>query len=118
MIAENENLDSEGPVIVHLVERAGIGRNDLCPCNSGHKYKKCHEKSDKMLLPQELRTLLHLLIESVNGVAVSQKKLDEYPEDAEINIKFDAKNQIWRIVPKRPAPKLILQKKKRIILPN
>ena len=21
---------------------AGAGRNDLCPCGSGQKYKKCH----------------------------------------------------------------------------
>ncbi len=22
----------------------GVGRNDLCPCGSGQKYKKCHGK--------------------------------------------------------------------------
>jgi uncharacterized protein YecA (UPF0149 family) len=21
---------------------AGVGRNDVCPCGSGHKFKKCH----------------------------------------------------------------------------
>jgi len=21
---------------------AGVGRNDLCPCGSGYKYKRCH----------------------------------------------------------------------------
>jgi len=24
-----------------LVTRVKIGRNDACPCNSGHKFKKC-----------------------------------------------------------------------------
>ncbi len=23
-------------------EFAGVGRNDLCPCGSGKKYKRCH----------------------------------------------------------------------------
>ncbi len=23
------------------------GRNDLCPCGSGKKYKKCHESSER-----------------------------------------------------------------------
>ena len=27
-----------------LPVQAGIGRNDLCPCGSGKKYKKCHGK--------------------------------------------------------------------------
>jgi uncharacterized protein YecA (UPF0149 family) len=29
---------------VETVKREGkkVGRNDLCPCGSGRKYKKCH----------------------------------------------------------------------------
>nr|WP_275422724.1 SEC-C metal-binding domain-containing protein [Paenibacillus mucilaginosus] len=23
------------------MQRAGVGRNDLCPCGSGAKFKKC-----------------------------------------------------------------------------
>ena len=26
---------------------AKIGRNDLCPCGSGKKYKKCHELQER-----------------------------------------------------------------------
>ena len=26
---------------------AKTGRNDLCPCGSGKKYKKCHERGDR-----------------------------------------------------------------------
>ena len=26
---------------------AKTGRNDLCPCGSGKKYKKCHEASER-----------------------------------------------------------------------
>ncbi|MCG7215074.1 SEC-C metal-binding domain-containing protein [Paenibacillus mucilaginosus] len=24
-----------------ILQRAGVGRNDLCPCGSGAKFKKC-----------------------------------------------------------------------------
>ena len=24
-----------------------VGRNDLCPCGSGKKYKKCHEAAEQ-----------------------------------------------------------------------
>jgi hypothetical protein len=26
---------------------AKTGRNDLCPCGSGKKYKRCHERGDR-----------------------------------------------------------------------
>lgn len=28
------------------------GRNDLCPCGSGKKYKKCHESQERPSLAQ------------------------------------------------------------------
>lgn len=30
------------PIIPHINNTLKIGRNDLCPCDSGKKYKKCH----------------------------------------------------------------------------
>ena len=27
-----------------VVSGVGVGRNDLCPCGSGKKFKKCHGK--------------------------------------------------------------------------
>ena len=117
MIAGNENLEPAEPVVIPLVKRAGIGRNDPCPCNSGEKYKHCHEKSDMMLLPREMRALFHLLVIGVKGVAITQKKLDEYPEDAEMICTYDAEKQIWFFTVPATEPKLILHKK-RIIMPN
>ena len=34
----------EGPVAVKQIVNTApkVGRNDLCPCGSGKKYKKCH----------------------------------------------------------------------------
>ena len=34
------NGDSEAPARRRTGEK--VGRNDLCPCGSGKKYKKCH----------------------------------------------------------------------------
>lgn len=41
---------------------AKIGRNDPCPCNSGKKYKECHEKEgsaylEKLALQEDKRRL-------------------------------------------------------------
>ena len=116
MIAENENTE---PEVISEVKRKNVGRNDMCPCNSGKKYKNCHIKSDKMLLPSELRTLMHILVTAVKGVAVTQKMLDEYPQDAEMVITYDSEKQRWFFMPPMPEkkPKLLVPKN-RIILPN
>lgn len=43
-IAENiSNMKSAAPAMKNS-EGEKIGRNDLCPCGSGKKYKKCHGK--------------------------------------------------------------------------
>ena len=121
MIAENENLEPAEPVVIPLVDRKEIGRNDPCPCNSGKKYKKCHESSGKMLLPDEMRHLMQILVSHAKGITVPQTTFDEPSnfEGMEVNILFDAEKQAWKIWPQkpRPEPKLILHKK-RIILPN
>ena len=38
---ERFNLDNWRPVKTYVREQPKIGRNDLCPCGSGKKYKKC-----------------------------------------------------------------------------
>ncbi len=34
--------------------RKAAGRNDLCPCGSGQKYKKCHYAEDELLVHEDL----------------------------------------------------------------
>lgn len=42
MAARNESLDSpQLPAISSSRSQAKVGRNDLCPCGSGKKFKKC-----------------------------------------------------------------------------
>ena len=36
-----QKLDSDKSNIIDMNKRKKIGRNDLCPCGSGKKYKKC-----------------------------------------------------------------------------
>lgn len=108
----------DDPVIVPLVTRKGIERNDQCPCNSGKKYKKCHIKADKGLLPQELRAVMHKLLTITQGIGVKQEALDEYPKDAVMNVMYDEKRQAWRIVPKVEQKLDLLVPKSRIIRPG
>jgi preprotein translocase subunit SecA len=38
---EDKHVDSIKPAIPQKAVSEKIGRNDLCPCGSGKKYKKC-----------------------------------------------------------------------------
>jgi preprotein translocase subunit SecA len=40
--AVHTNRDGEEPAKPKQREEPKVGRNDLCPCGSGKKYKKCH----------------------------------------------------------------------------
>ncbi len=109
---KNNDQDFQEDVpYVPLVSRKGIGPNDPCPCNSGKKYKDCHEKSDMMLLPSELRTLLRGLVSIVRGVTIPQASFDE-AEDNEISITFNENKQAWDICPvKKEGPIIVLPSK-------
>lgn len=41
-VADNEAQSATSPVIPYTRDIPKIGRNDLCPCQSGKKYKQCH----------------------------------------------------------------------------
>jgi hypothetical protein len=45
------------------------GRNDLCPCGSGRKYKRCHGPTTKALSPLQ-RALLLLVVVALAGMLV------------------------------------------------
>ncbi|WP_010632161.1 SEC-C metal-binding domain-containing protein [Sporolactobacillus vineae] len=60
-----------------------IGRNDLCPCGSGKKYKKCCMEKDKQLMAKQIvRNPLHrfLTYEEVNERSTDEiiQKLREF----------------------------------------
>jgi len=51
------------------------GRNDVCPCGSGKKYKKCHLEEDEVLKHAELAFEASSR-ETVSGGTDSDKKDD------------------------------------------
>jgi hypothetical protein len=104
------------PVFVPLVKRKGVGRNDLCPCHSGKKYKHCHEKADKLLLPVEMHRLLQILLSMIPGITIYQKTFDDF-KDIEVQLLYDEHLRAWKIFcPKRPK-QAILVPSKRPVLP-
>jgi len=58
------------------------GRNDVCSCGSGKKYKKCHLEEDEALERAEL------------AAAVSER--EEAPAGAELDKQDDGKGSKWR----------------------
>lgn len=95
-----------------LVKRKGIGRNDLCPCKSGKKYKNCHEKADKLLLPIEMHHLFQILLSMIPGITIPQKTFDEF-EDIEVQLRYDEHLQAWKIFcPRRPKKALLVPSKR------
>ena len=106
----------DGPVVIPLVKRKGVGRNDPCPCKSGNKYKHCHEKADKMLMPQEMANLLKIIVHKLHGVTILQKALDNFPND-EVNIKitFNEAIQAWVIRSEIKQPLIAVPNKEPVI---
>ena len=41
-VVEAEPVIASGERSNHETKQSPVGRNDACPCGSGHKYKKCH----------------------------------------------------------------------------
>lgn len=44
LVADNEEESKDLLLLTDNVNFNGVSRNDLCPCNSGFKYKHCHGK--------------------------------------------------------------------------
>jgi len=76
------------------------------------------EPEEPQLTPQEMRTLLCILVGMFPGITIPQKTFDEFPKDAMINITFDKVNQLWRIWVPHPKKRGLVVPKRRIITPN
>ena len=44
-----------------------IGRNELCPCNSGKKFKDCHEKEGEVFLKKLAREESKIQLRELRG---------------------------------------------------
>lgn len=56
--------------------RADIGRNDLCWCGSGRKYKKCHQGNEQLALPERARWLYYKACQHVASTAWNDLLVD------------------------------------------
>lgn len=93
----------ESPVQIRAVQELKIGRNDLCPCGSGKKYKKCcamYEDARTAQLSEDeyklFREIWHGLLDFVNARrnVVNAKIRQENPDDPE-NI-FPLREALWK----------------------
>ncbi len=69
------------------------GRNDVCPCGSGKKYKKCHLAADEAARSEENKQLA----EQAEAAAVEEKD-DDGASDSKKGIK--SKPSKFNTVPK------------------
>ncbi|HUV64735.1 MAG TPA: hypothetical protein VMW24_12615 [Sedimentisphaerales bacterium] len=73
------------------------------------------ETEERQLTPQEMRTLLHILVTVVRGIDIPKRTFDEYAKDPKINITFDEETQVWKIWVPQPRKRGIVVPKKKII---
>ncbi len=57
------------------------------------------------LTPANLKAIFHLAIRGCGGLAVPQKVLDEYPEDAPVIMRYDETNKVLNVFVPKKHPK-------------
>ena len=77
---------------MNKVNSGKIGRNDLCPCGSGKKYKKCcmNAEKDNMNLKQKYKDKYNIILKDlhqVEGIKKSGKLLLSILDKVEMMIK-------------------------------
>jgi len=77
-----------------------------------------NEVEEKQLTPQEMRSLLHILLTVVKGITIPQQTFDEYDAEAKINITFDEENEVWRLWVPSPKHRGIVVPKKKMTKPK
>jgi SEC-C motif len=62
--------------------RKQTGRNDVCPCGSGIKYKKCHQQEDDAVVAAELKRRAEAAIAEAEAKAAEAEEAGEGKPDA------------------------------------
>ena len=75
-----------------------VGRNDICPCGSGRKYKKCH------LLKDEVRRTKELAKEKAELEKAAASESDVQEEENSKDVK-QKKEKSYDHPRKKPLPK-------------
>ncbi len=103
------------------------GRNEICPCGSGKKYKKCCGRKAQMEQAMKVATMLKLLFCLVKGlkgesILITKRTVDALPDDWAASLQIEGiviKNvEAYRISIKKEEKAKILTPNSRIILPG
>lgn len=95
----NQNLNNGAGWEAIILNRYKVGRNDLCPCGSGKKYKNCCLRLDEIAEPglDMFQRYNHLLTEI-------KLKLDRQQGTAIKKIRRDARNKFLRFSSSKALP--------------
>lgn len=76
-------------------------------------------QEQKLPTPQQMHSLLCMLVGLLNGITISKKALDEFDSETKINIKYDEDAEAWSMwmgtkddSPKIITPELIKPRKR------
>ena len=69
-----------------------IGRNDICPCGSGDKFKKCHDPKFRVVIPLSTSTSLQpkLLLLLASSIDALNAEIESIPIDVSDKERFFA----------------------------
>ena len=108
-------MSSDAPTTVKLEQpihpgASNQGRNELCACGSGKKWKKCCGKKPA-LKPGDMRSLVFMLLTSCGGgITVPNSTFDEFRDQdggpPGFNAAYDPETKTWKFwvdKPKQPG---------------
>lgn len=78
-----------------------IGNNDTYRGNG--LCESCTDMPE--LTPANLKAIFHLALRACDGLAIPQKVLDEYPEDAPVIMRYDETNKVLNVFVPKKRPK-------------
>ena len=102
---------------------AKTGRNQLCPCGSGKKFKNCCgngklKVQTRQLNPQGFQRLFIKLVEDTGGFDITYKDLIKLSPDVALSVKHDRVKDSFRLEAVKIKQGKVLQPSKKLILPN
>lgn len=99
-------------------------KNELCPCESGKKFKKCCGAPNRAVTPQVMTKILSIMVKQFINKAVEAggspimgikaEQLDAIPHNVGLNVHWDGKEQAYVLgfVKVEQKSKLILPDKR------
>lgn len=104
-------------MIAPIIAPKKVGRNELCPCGSGKKYKKCcMVKQVKQLSPKGFQVCFKKLVQDAGGsIDITCEDLDSMPKDEALVISHNAEKDLFHFEVVKFKMSNIIQPGKRII---